>query len=76
MGSSGGFASPGDAVRDRWHRRLGEEAWAIADSLRWSRTYDAEYLALAALFRVPIATFDQRVARAAERVGIPIHIFA
>lgn len=58
---------------ERRHRRLGEEAWTIADSLGWSKTYDAEYLALAALLRVPIASFDQRVAGAAEHLGIPLH---
>ena len=35
------------AVRERRHRRLGREAWRIADDLGWSKTYDAEYLALA-----------------------------
>ncbi len=63
-------------VRERRHRRLGEEAWAIADALAWSKTYDAEYLALSALLRIPIATFDQRVVRAAERIGIAVHSFA
>ncbi len=48
---------------------------AIAHWLGWSKTYDAEYLALARLLRVPIATFEQRVKRAAERLGIPIHKF-
>ena len=63
------------SIRERRHRRLGEEAWAIADALGWSKTYDAEYLALARLLRVPIATFDQRVARAAERLRISTHTF-
>lgn len=60
---------------ERRHPRLGEEAWAIADSLGWSKTYDAEYLALARLLQTPIATFDQRVAGAAERLGIPLYRF-
>lgn len=64
-----------DAFEERRHPRLGEEAWAIADSLGWSKTYDAEYLALARLFQVPIATFDQRVARAAERLDISTYTF-
>jgi predicted nucleic acid-binding protein len=63
-----------DKFRERRHRRLGKEAWAIADSLGWSKTYDAEYLALAKLLRLPIATFDQRVAGAAERLEILLHI--
>jgi len=64
-----------DAFRERRHRRLGKEAWVIADSLGWSKTYDAEYLALASLLQVPIATFDQRVERAAERLDISTHTF-
>lgn len=60
--------------RERRHRRLGKEAWAIADSLGWSKTYDAEYLALSTLLQVPIATFDHRVAGAAERLEIPLHV--
>ncbi len=63
-----------ETFRERRHRRLGEEAWTIADSLGWSKTYDAEYLALATLLQVPIATFDQQVARGAERLRIPLHI--
>lgn len=60
-------------IRERRHRKLGQEAWRIADLLGWSKTYDAEYLALAALLGVPIATFDQRVAGAAERLGLALH---
>ena len=63
-----------ETFRERRHRRLGKEAWTIADSLGWSKTYDAEYLALATLLKVPIATFDQRVAGAAERLGISLHV--
>ncbi|HVM35873.1 MAG TPA: type II toxin-antitoxin system VapC family toxin [Actinomycetota bacterium] len=64
-----------DIFRERRHRRLGERAWTIADSLGWSKTYDAEYLALSSLLRAPIATFDRRVARAAEHLGIPLYTF-
>lgn len=63
------------AFRERRHRRLGQAAWGIADSLGWSKTYDAEYLALASLLELPIATFDQRVESAAERFGISTHKF-
>lgn len=62
------------AFSERRHRRLGEEAWTIADSLGWSKTYDAEYLALARLLQVPIASFDQRVTGASDRLGIPLHL--
>ncbi|MCA1704986.1 MAG: type II toxin-antitoxin system VapC family toxin [Actinobacteria bacterium] len=61
------------SFKEQRHRRLGQEAWAIADFLGWSKTYDAEYLALARLLRVPIATFDLRVVRAAERLGLSTH---
>lgn len=62
-------------VRARGHRRLGVETWRIADALGWSKTYDAEYLALASLLDVPLATFDRRVERGAERLGIASYSF-
>lgn len=62
-------------VRERRHRRLGGEAWRIADELGWAKTYDAEYLALASLLRVPLASFDRRMLRAAERLGMETHVF-
>lgn len=34
-----------------------------------------EYLALAALLSVPIATFDRRMLRAAEELGLEIRTF-
>ena len=57
-------------VREHRDRRLGREAWRIADQLGWTKTYDAEYLALARLLDVAIASLDARVTRAAERLGI------
>lgn len=63
-------------LRERRHRRLGAEAWRIADELRWVKTYDAEYLALASLLGVPIASFDRRVLNAAGRLGIQTHTLA
>ncbi len=59
------------AVRD--HPELGRQAWRIADELGWAKTYDAEYLALAHLLGAPLMTFDLRVRRAADRVGIALH---
>ena len=62
-------------LRERRHRRLGEEAWRIADDLGWSKTYDAEYLALAFLLGAPIASLDRRLLRAAELLSIETHTF-
>lgn len=59
-------------VRERRHRRLGQQAWRIADEMGWAKTYDAEYLALAALLDAPVLTFDRRLRRAAERLGIAV----
>lgn len=60
------------AVRERRHRRLGAEAWRVADELGWSKTYDAEYLALTLLLDASIVTFDRRMERAAERLGLAV----
>jgi predicted nucleic acid-binding protein len=56
-------------VRARSHRRLGDEAWTLADELGWARTYDAEYVALARLLGCRLVTLDARLRRGAERLG-------
>lgn len=60
------------AVRERRHPRHARRVWDIADRLGWSKTYDAEYLALADVLAAPIATFDSRMHRAAQRLGLAI----
>lgn len=59
----------GCPVKRREHRRLGEEAWRIADVLGWAKTYDAEYVGLALLLRCRLVTLDARLRRGAERFG-------
>lgn len=58
------------AVRMRNPRRLGEEAWRLADMLGLARTYDAEYMALASLLACRLVTLDGRLHRGADRLGI------
>ena len=60
----------GDApIRRVDHERLGEEAWRIADTLGWAKTYDAEYVALAQLAGCRLVTLDSRLRRGADRLG-------
>lgn len=59
-------------VREEGHRRLGRETWKIADELSWSKTYDAEYLALARILDAALVTLDARMRRAAERVSVTV----
>jgi predicted nucleic acid-binding protein len=62
-------ASP---IQVRAHKRLGSEAWRIADELGWAKTYDAEYVALASLLRCRLLTVDTRLRRATSRLGYVI----
>jgi predicted nucleic acid-binding protein len=59
-------------IRARSHRRLGRMAWELADELGWAKTYDAEYLALAAHLDCRFVTLDGRLRRGAERLGFVI----
>jgi predicted nucleic acid-binding protein len=56
-------------VKRREHRRLGAEAWRIADTLGWAKTYDAEYVALALLLGCRLVTLDARLRRGTDRLG-------
>lgn len=52
--------------------RLGEEAWRVATDLGWSKTYDAEYVALGLLLGARVVTLDGRLRRGADRLGIVV----
>ena len=56
----------------RQPRRLGQEAWRLADELGWAKTYDAEYLALASLLGCRFVTLDARLRRGADRLGFVV----
>ena len=57
-------------VRD--DRRLGAEAWRVADELGWAKTYDAEYLALASLLDCRLVTLDARLRRRTAHLGFVV----
>jgi predicted nucleic acid-binding protein len=59
-------------VRQRTHRRLGDEAWRFSDLLGWAKTYDAEYVALASLLSCRLVTLDGRLRRGADRLGFVV----
>lgn len=59
-------------IRPRSPRRLGEEAWRIADALGWAKTYDAEFVALASLLGCRLVTIDARLRRGADRLGFVV----
>jgi len=52
--------------------RLGLEAWRVAEELGWVRSYDAEYVALAALLGCRMVTIDLRLRRGADRLGFVV----
>ena len=62
----------GAGIAARRHRRLGDEAWRIADELGWAKTYDAEYVALAGLLGCRVVTLDGRLRRRAEQLGFVV----
>src|SRR4029077_8870746 len=59
-------------ISPRRPKGLTDEAWGIAETLGWAKTYDAEYLALARLLRCPLMTTDARLKSAGSRVATVI----
>lgn len=55
-------------IRRRSPASLHEEAWKVASSLGWAKTYDAEYVALARLTKSSLLTVDARLAAVAARL--------
>ena len=45
-----------------------ERTWAVAVRLGWAKTYDAEYIALAAARGVALLTIDERLQRSAAGI--------
>lgn len=59
-------------VEQRSHPRLGNEAWGIAETFGWAKTYDGEYVALARLLGCRLVTLDARLRRATDRLGFVV----
>lgn len=59
-------------VSPRSFRKLGRRAWEYSEQLGWAKTYDAEYLALAAHLGCRLVTMDGKLHKGAERLGFVI----
>jgi predicted nucleic acid-binding protein len=59
-------------IRARTQRRLSRRAWDLANEMGWTKTYDAEYLALAQLLNCRFVTLDARLHRGAARLGFVV----
>lgn len=56
-------------VAEQPHPDLGAETWDVADRLGLTRTYAAEYVALARLLGCPLLTLDAELATRARRLA-------
>ena len=59
-------------IAPRRRRDLTRRAWTVADRLGWAKTYDAEYVALAAALECPLVTLDARLKRRAAELATVI----
>jgi len=59
-------------VAEQGHPSLGEASWDIADRMGLSRTYAAEYVALARLLGCRLVTLDAEIARRAHRLAVVV----
>ena len=59
-------------VAEQGHPSLGETSWDIADRMGLSRTYAAEYVALARLLGCRLVTLDAELARRARRLAVVV----
>lgn len=55
------------------HRELVPRAWELRDNVSF---YDALYVSLAELLEQPLVTFDGRLARAVDGIGVEIEVLA
>jgi predicted nucleic acid-binding protein len=55
-------------IREHRSAELVQAAAVLAASLGWAKTYDAEYVALAARLECPLVTLDARLARGAADI--------
>ena len=55
-------------ISARRPKGLSQEAWRIADRLGWTKTYDAEYLALARLLKCRLMTTDAKLKSSGSRI--------
>ena len=62
------------SVRQVDRAELRDEAWRIADTLGWAKTYDAEYVAAARLLDCRLVTLDARLRRGADRLGLVVTV--